>query len=63
MGVTLDLFRGVVETYLTCDTCGFPILGRVQIDPPVGARDYERFSHADGCPDDDNSKPSKKEKS
>jgi hypothetical protein len=27
----------------------------VQIDPPDfdGGRDYERYSHADGCPTDD----------
>ena len=52
MGVTLDILNGRAQTYVTCDTCGFPILGRAHVDPPAGARDYERYSHLDGCPTD-----------
>ena len=52
MGLTIDVLNGRIATYTTCDTCGHPILGRVAIDPPAGVRDYERYMHADGCPDD-----------
>jgi hypothetical protein len=53
MGITIDLLNRRFSVYVTCDNCGLPILGRVAVDPPGGVRDYERFSHADGCPDDD----------
>ncbi len=53
MGLTIDILGRRREIYVTCDSCGLPILGRVHVDPPSGVRDYERYSHADGCPDDD----------
>ncbi len=55
MGITLDFLRGQRAVYITCDTCGLPILGgAVHVEPPTTeARDYPRYSHADGCPGDD----------
>ena len=53
MGLTIDFLRGRMSLYVTCDICGQPILDRTpRVDPPSGARDYERYTHADGCPDD-----------
>ena len=52
MGLTIDVLRGRVTRYVTCDRCGLPILDRACIEPPAGARDYERYEHADGCPDE-----------
>ena len=53
MGVTIDRLHGRVAVYVTCDSCGLPILDRVGVDPPEGCRDYDRHYHADGCPTDD----------
>jgi len=53
MGITVDGSRGRVEPYVTCDNCGYPIFGAVQVDPPGEFRDDDRHVHADGCPDVD----------
>lgn len=53
MGQTIDVLRGNVAVYVTCDGWGLSILGPVRVDPAAGVRDYERYEHADGCPGDD----------
>lgn len=53
MGATIDILAGRIARYITCDACGHPILGTPRVDPPSGARDYERYTHPDACPDDD----------
>ena len=53
MGATVDILRGNISTYITCDSCGLPILGRVAVDPACAVRDWDRYTHADGCPDDE----------
>lgn len=59
MGLTIDILRGESTVYVTCDCCGWPILGTPAIEPPRSSsespagqgRDYERYSHQDGeCP-------------
>jgi hypothetical protein len=53
MGVTLDVLRGRVSVYVTCDNCGHPILGRVVVETPANPVMYDRYMHADGeCPDE-----------
>src|SRR5262249_52262274 len=52
MAVIIHLLQGRIETYITCDDCGRPILGRVKWYPP-GPDDYNlegHHFHADGCP-------------
>jgi hypothetical protein len=54
MGVTVDVLRGRLSFYVTCDNCGHPILGKPEIDPPSGVRDYPRYAHPAGqCPEPD----------
>jgi hypothetical protein len=53
MGITLDQLNGRIEQYTTCDRCGLPILGEPHVEPPSGVRDWDRYSHAGPCPDDD----------
>jgi hypothetical protein len=53
MGLTLDVLRGRVSVYLTCDNCGAPILGRAACEPLGTHREVDRYTHADGCPEND----------
>lgn len=50
MSVTVDILRGRVAVYLTCDCCGLPILGDHVTDQANDDREYDRHRHAGTCP-------------